>query len=58
MSYQVNFRKDNHISGKVYDLTQENMTAMIIYIDELEKQKEELQMVIDQANYILKRGGV
>ena len=34
------FKPDNHIVGKVYDLTQENMQAMLIYIDKLEEDQE------------------
>ena len=34
------FKPDNHIVGKVYDLTQENMQAMLIYIDKLEGDQE------------------
>lgn len=29
------YKPNNHIKGKVYDLTQENMQAMIRHIEEL-----------------------
>ena len=37
----MKFNPENHIVGKVYDLTQENMNAMLIHIDTLEKQLDE-----------------
>lgn len=36
----MNFDLKNHISGKVYDLTQENMNAMIRCIEELRNKYE------------------
>lgn len=35
---QTNWKLSNHIIGKVYDLTQENMCAMISDIEMLKKQ--------------------
>lgn len=33
----MKFKPENHIIGKAYDLTQENMQAMLIHIDKLEE---------------------
>jgi hypothetical protein len=42
----MKFNPDNHIVGKVYDLTQENMNAMLIHIDTLEKENEQLHAML------------
>lgn len=34
----MKYDSSNHIIGKVYDLTQENMNAMLLHIDELKAQ--------------------
>ncbi len=31
----MNYKPNNHIIGKVYDLTQENMNAMLEHIEQL-----------------------
>lgn len=36
----MKFKPENHIIGKAYDLTQENMQAMLIHIDKLEEDEE------------------
>jgi hypothetical protein len=45
----MKFNPDNHITGKVYDLTQENMQAMLSHIDTLEKQLDEALMALNDA---------
>lgn len=42
----MKFNPENHIVGKVYDLTQENMNAMLIHIDTLEKENEHLHAML------------
>lgn len=39
---KTKFKSDNHIIGKVYDLTQENMQAMLNHIDKLESENARL----------------
>lgn len=38
----MKFKLENHIIGKVYDLTQDNMTAMLRALEELKKENERL----------------
>lgn len=38
----MKYKLENHIIGKVYDLTQDNMNAMIKDIELLKEQKQEL----------------
>lgn len=40
----MKFRPEQHIPGKVYDLTQENMNAMLA---EIERLKEKLDIAVD-----------
>lgn len=43
---KTKFKSDNHIIGKVYDLTQENMQAMLNHIDKLEEELDAALMVV------------
>ena len=43
----MKFRPGNHIVGRVYDLNQFNMCAMLDYIDKLESVVEEAQRLLD-----------
>jgi hypothetical protein len=47
----MKFNPDNHIVGKVYDLTQENMNAMIAAFEE---QEEELDATMMAFNILKK----
>ena len=40
------FKPENHIIGKAYDLTQENMQAMLIHIDKLEEELDAALMAL------------
>ena len=51
----MKFDKNNHIIGKVYDLTQENMCAMLDYIDELEKYVDSAIMYTEEEWECMKR---
>jgi hypothetical protein len=42
----MKFNPDNHIVGKVYDLTQENMNAMIAAFEEEKKENEKLRAML------------
>jgi len=52
------FRLHTHIIGKVYDLTQENMCAMIATIEELERQIERMNELYEQARTVCRYSGV
>lgn len=43
----MKFKPEHHIVGKVYDLTQENMNAMIIAFEELQKAYDEQEEELD-----------
>lgn len=43
----MKFKANNHIIGKTYDLTQENMQAMLIYINKLENEFDAALMAIN-----------
>jgi hypothetical protein len=43
----MKFNPENHIVGKVYDLTQENMNAMIAAFEEQKKQNAKLRGVLN-----------
>ena len=42
----MKFKPENHIIGKAYDLTQENMQAMLIHIDKLEEELDAALMAL------------
>jgi hypothetical protein len=42
----MKFNPENHVVGKVYDLTQENMNAMLIHIETLEEENEYLHAML------------
>jgi hemoglobin-like flavoprotein len=58
MGGRMKFNPDNHITGKVYDLTQENMNAMIAIFEELQRayneQEEELDATMMAFNILKK----
>lgn len=56
----MKFKPENHIIGKAYDLTQENMQAMLIHIDKLEEELDAALMALgleqkEKARSALKR---
>ena len=56
----MKFKPENHIIGKAYDLTQENMQAMLIHIDKLEEELNAALMALgleqkEKARSALKR---
>ena len=42
----MKFKPEHHIVGKVYDLTQENMNAMIKTFEEQKKENEQLKAIL------------
>lgn len=55
----MKFKPENHIIGKAYDLTQENMQAMIIEIERLNEEREYLfrTMLETQERITMLEGG-
>lgn len=49
------FRPDNHIVGKVYDLTQENMNALIADWEKLRSELNHWKMMAENGGV---RGGI
>ena len=45
----MKFNPKTHIIGKVYDLTQENMCAMLEYIDELKDKRIKLKEKLERT---------
>lgn len=43
---KTNFRPENHIIGKVYDLTQENMCVLIAAFEENQRRIVELEAIV------------
>lgn len=50
----MKFVPKQHIVGKVYDLTQENMNAMIAHIEELSVCKEDLALAVEALEHGLR----
>lgn len=49
------YKPETHIVGKVYDLTQENMNAMLADIDRLRKENKRLREALESVPGELKR---
>lgn len=45
---KTKFNPENHIIGKVYDLTQENMQTMLNHIDKLESENAQLRKALQK----------
>jgi cell division protein FtsB len=46
----MKFKPEHHIVGKVYDLTQENMNAMIAVFEEQKKENEQLREALEMLS--------
>lgn len=51
----MKFRPEQHIVGKVYDLTQENMQAMVLEIDRLRAENKLLEGTLYNRTVILNK---
>jgi hypothetical protein len=47
----MSFKPENHIIGKAYDLTQENMNAIIVAFEKQKKENDRLRAALEKIIY-------